>query len=82
MKKKPSQEVIVVSFKKKLRRHFCNKPGHYEELVTLKGQAKLVQVQKKTKIGSSKVTFTQDDDNNDSESIGLVCNTAGLVIQV
>ena len=49
MKSKPSQEeALAVSFKKKLRCHFCNKPGHFKkdcmELAKLKGQTKPVQV--------------------------------------
>ena len=44
---KPNQEeALAVSFKKKLRCHLCNKPGHFkkdcEELAKLKGQAKPV----------------------------------------
>ena len=66
VKNKPSQEeALAVNFKKKLRSHFCNKPGHFkrdcEELAKLKGQAKPVHVKKKTKMGAFKVTFTQDD---------------------
>ena len=81
MKGKPSQEeALAVSFKKKWRCHFCNKPGHFkkdcEELAKLKGQAKPVQVKKKTKMGAFKVTVTQDDDSTDSESTGLVVQHA------
>ena len=62
MKSKPSQEeALTVNFKKKLRCHFCNKPGHFkkdcEELAKLRGQAKPVQVKKKKKMGAFKVTF-------------------------
>ena len=81
MKSKPSQEeALAVNFKKKLRCHFCNKPGHFkkdcEELAKLRGQAKPVQVKKKKKMGAFKVTFTQDDDSTDSESTGLVVQHA------
>ena len=81
VKNNPSQEeALAVNFKKKLRCHFCNKPGHFkrdcEELAKLKGQAKPVHVKKKTKMGAFKVTFTQDDDSTDSESTGLVVQHA------
>ena len=63
--------------KKRLRCHFCNKPGHFkkdcEELAKLKGQAKPVQVKKKTKMGAFKVTVTQDDDSTDSETSTSYC---------
>ena len=60
MKSKPSQkEALAVSFKKKLRCHLCNKPGHFkkdcEELAKLRGQAKPVQVKKKKKMGAFKL---------------------------
>jgi len=78
----PSQEgALTTRFRKKLRCHFCNKPGHFkkdcEESAKVKGQIKMVQVKKKTKTGAFKVTITAEDENSsDSESTGLVVQHA------
>lgn len=77
-----SQEgALTTSFKKKLKCHFCNKPGHFkkdcEELAKLKLQGKPAQAKKKTKMGAFKVTITAEDENStDSESTGLVAQHA------
>lgn len=74
----PSQEgALTTRFKKKVRCHFCNRPGHFkkdcEEFAKVKGQTKSVQTKKKTKTGVFKVTITAEDENSsDSESTGLV----------
>ena len=68
-----SQEgALTPSFRKKLRCHFCNKPGHFkrdcEEFAKVRGQTK-----KKNKMGAFKVIITAEDENStDSESTGLV----------
>ena len=78
----PSQEeALTTRFRKKLRCHFCNKPGHFkrdcEEFAKVKGQIKPVQVKTKTKTGAFKVTITAEDENSsDSESTGLVVQHA------
>ena len=64
----PSQEeAFTTRFKKKLRCHFCNKPGHFkrdcEEFAKVKGQSKPDQDKKKTKMGVFKVTITAEDEN-------------------
>ena len=45
------EEALATSFKRKLRCHFCNKPGHFkkdcEEFAKLKGQTRSVQVKKR-----------------------------------
>ena len=88
--KQPSLEgALTTRFKKKLRCHFCSKPGHFkkdcEEFAKVKGQAKPTQAKMKTKTGAFKVTiFAQDDDSSDSEDIGLVAQhalSAGSIAQ-
>ena len=74
------EKALTTSFKRKLRCHFCNKPGYFkkdcEELAKLKGQIQSMQVKKKTKMGAFKVTITEDDKSTDSESTGLVIQHA------
>lgn len=82
LKSKAIQEgALTAGFKKKLRCHFCNKPGHFkkecEEYAKSKAPVKSVQVKKKSKMGAFKVTITPDDDNSsDSEHTGLVVQHA------
>ena len=82
LKGKAVQEgALAASFKRKLRCHFCNKPGHFkkecEEYAKYKASGKSVQVKKKTKMGAFKVTITPDDEgSSDSESTGLVVQHA------
>jgi len=70
------KEALATSFKRRLRCHFCNKPGHFkrdcEEFVKLRSQTRPVQVKKRTKTGAFKVTITEDDNSTDSEGTGLV----------
>jgi len=74
------EEALTASYKRRLRCHFCNKPGHFkrdcEEFAKLKGQTRPVQVKKRTKMGAFKVTITEDNDSTDSESTGLVVQHA------
>jgi len=74
------EEALAASFKRRLRCHFCNKPGQFkkdsEELAKLKGVARSVQMKKRTKMGAFKVTITEDDNCTDSESTGLVVQHA------
>ena len=78
----PSQEgALTTRIKKRLRCHFCNKPGHFkrdcEEFAKVKAQTKPVQAKRKTKTGAFKVTITAEDENStDSESTGLVLQHA------
>ena len=77
-----SQEgALTTSFRKKLRCHFYNKPGHFkrdcEEFAKVKGQAKPAQAKKKNKMGAFKVTITaEDESDSDSEGTGLVVQNA------
>ena len=85
-KSRPSQSslegALTAKWKKTLRCHYCNKPGHFkkdcEELAKVKGQSKpAVHGKKKTKMGTFKVTITTEDESGtESEGTGLVVQHA------
>ena len=75
-----SQEgALTTKFKKKLRCHFCNRPGHLKIVKSLqRSKVKPNQSKPRRKPKRAfKVTITAEDENSsDSESTGLVVQHA------
>ena len=65
-------QALTTSFRKKLRCHFCNKPGHFKNVKSLQ-RSKVRPNQEEKQNRAFKVIITAEDESDgDSEGTGLV----------